>query len=70
MTHDEAKIEAMRATGLRVIFCKHMKAETVWREPTLSKPGAPVFVCRSPEDLQRCIDREFWRQMGIEDPRL
>jgi len=62
--------EAMRFAGVPVIFCEHIPPGEVWREPMLSRPGAPVFICRSREDLLAAIDREFWRAMGIEDPRI
>jgi hypothetical protein len=67
---DEQFRESMRVAGVPVIFCKHVPAGEVWREPFLSKPNRPVFMCRSAEDLLAAIDGEFWRAMGIEDPRL
>lgn len=56
-------------TGIRVIFCKYMAPGVVLPEPLYSRPGAPVFICRSKEDLIAAIDRHFWRELGIEDPR-
>ena len=60
----------MRVAGVPVMFCEYLEPGVILREPVFSKPGFPVFICRSREDLMAAIDREFWRQMGIEDPRL
>lgn len=57
------------SSGLRVIFSPYMEPGIVLKEPTFSRVGKPVFICRSKEDLLSAIDREFWRELGIEDPR-
>lgn len=62
--------DALRCAGVPVIFSECMEPNTVLPEPMLSRPGFRVFICRSKEDLLRCIDKEFWKQLGIADPRI
>ena len=66
----DLKAQADRLRGIPVIFRSHMKPGVVSIDPLFARPGAPVFICRSAADLLAAIDREFWREMGIADPRL